>query len=152
MGTEIISGVNFYPLSPIETTGGKVMHAIKKLDEHFPTFGECYFSTADNNNPKAWKKHSKMICNLFVPYGTIRFVFFDDRPESTTYNEIRELEIGENNYGRLVIHPGIWFGFASVGAEGGQSIVLNAASIPHDPSESLRLEPNDHQIPYTWLF
>jgi len=90
MGTEIIHGVYFHPLKPIETTGGRVLHAIKGLDSDLPNFGECYFSTAKRNDPKAWKKHSSMVCNLFVPSGAIRFVFYDDRPESVHKGEIKE--------------------------------------------------------------
>jgi dTDP-4-dehydrorhamnose 3,5-epimerase len=83
MGIEIIKGVFFYPLQPIVTTGGKVMHAIKGLDENLPGFEECYFSTADSKKPKAWKKHFQMICNLFVPAGAVRFVFYDETAKIT---------------------------------------------------------------------
>ncbi len=151
MGTKIIDGVHFYPLKPIETTGGKVMHAIKALDADLPNFGECYFSTANSNNPKAWKKHTKMTCNLFVPHGQVRFVFYDDRKDSPDFGLIKEIEVSAKNYGRLVIHPGIWFGFSGI-AEGMDSIILNVANVVHDPNESIRLEPGDPAIPYTWKF
>ncbi len=151
MGTEIISGVLFYPLPTIVTTGGTVMHAVKGLDANLPTFGECYFSTADGDKPKAWKKHSRMICNLLVPVGTVKFVFYDDRPDSKTYQQIKEITIAPSTYGRLVIHPGIWFGFSGLG-EGTTSVILNVASIGHDPGESMRLEPGDEAIPYQWTF
>jgi dTDP-4-dehydrorhamnose 3,5-epimerase len=151
MGTEIINGVHFYPLQPIVTTGGRVMHAVKGLDESLPTFGECYFSTANSRQPKAWKKHSQMVCNLFVPVGAIKFVFYDDRVNSKDYGRIVELEVSEANYGRLVINPGIWFGFSGV-TEGGESLILNVANIQHNPTESIRLEPGANEIPYTWKF
>ena len=129
MGTEIINGVHFYPLKPIVTTGGRVMHAVKGLDDNLPAFGECYFSTADSKQPKAWKKHSQMICNLFVPVGAVKFVFYDDRADSKDYGKIVELEVSEANYGRLVINPGIWFGFSGI-SEAGESLILNVANIP----------------------
>lgn len=150
MGTEIIKGVFFYPLPPIVTTGGRVMHAVKGMDENLPEFGECYFSTADSKQPKAWKKHSRMIANLFVPVGAVKFVFYDDREDSETYKQVKEFEVDGNNYGRLVIHPGIWYGFSGV-AEG-ESIILNVANIKHDPTEGKRLEPGTQEIPYTWQF
>jgi dTDP-4-dehydrorhamnose 3,5-epimerase len=151
MVTEIIEGVYFYPLNIIATTGGSVMHAIKGLDSHFPEFGECYFSTAQSKNPKAWKKHLKMICNLFVPSGAVKFVFYDDRKESINFGEIKEFTLSAANYGRLVINPGIWFGFSGV-AENMDSLVLNVSNIKHNPQESLRLEPGTNEIPYTWKF
>jgi dTDP-4-dehydrorhamnose 3,5-epimerase len=151
MGTEIINGVFFHPLSPIVTTGGKVMHAIKGFDENFPEFGECYFSTADSKQPKAWKKHTKMICNLFVPSGAVKFIFYDDREDSKDFGKIAEFTTSEANYGRLIIHPGIWFGFSGIG-DSNQNIILNAANIKHDPAESIRLEPENDFIPYKWSF
>jgi len=151
MGNEIAAGVYFYPLRTIQTTGGSVMHAIKGLDHHLPVFGECYFSTAQKNDPKAWKKHTKMICNIFVPKGAVRFVFYDDRPAAPVKAAITEFTLSaKTNYGRLVINPGIWFGFSGIDDE--ESIILNVADILHDPAESLRLEPGNSQIPYNWKF
>ena len=127
------------------------MHAVKGLDENLPAFGECYFSTAESKQPKAWKKHTQMICNLFVPVGAVKFVFYDDREDSDDYGKIEELEISATNYGRLVIYPGIWFGFSGITAAE-ESVILNVANIQHNPTESIRLEPGTTDIPYTWKF
>jgi dTDP-4-dehydrorhamnose 3,5-epimerase len=151
MVSEIIAGVYYQPLNIINTTGGSVMHAIKGFDDNFPEFGECYFSTAESKSPKAWKKHSRMICNLFVPEGNVRFVFYDDRDTSKDKGRIEEFTLGKQNYGRLIIQPGIWFGFSAI-AEGADSIILNVSNIGHDPQESIRLEPGASEIPYTWTF
>jgi dTDP-4-dehydrorhamnose 3,5-epimerase len=151
MGVELIRGVFFKPLTPIVTTGGRVMHAVKGMDENLPEFGECYFSTCLPKEPKAWKKHSKMICNLFVPVGAVKFVFYDDRQESKDVGKVVEFEVSEKNYGRLIIHPGIWFGFSGIN-EHGESLILNVANIKHDSTESLRLEPGTASIPYQWNF
>jgi dTDP-4-dehydrorhamnose 3,5-epimerase len=146
---DVAEGVYFYPLKPIVTTGGKVLHAIKGLDASLASFGECYFSTAKSKDPKAWKKHTLMTCNLFVPKGAVKFVFYNDKvdPESQQFTEFI---LSEENYGRLVIKPGTWFGFA--GIADGESIILNVSDVPHDPAESLRLEPGDDAIPYKWNF
>jgi len=151
MGQEITKGVYFYPLPPIKTTGGSVLHIIKGLDNEFPVFGESYFSTAKRNSPKAWKKHNEMICNLFVPFGEVKFVFYNEPLDGSAQISFTEFVLSEKNYGRLVIHPGIWFGFSGIG-EREESIILNMANIKHDPAESLRLEPDTISIPYTWIF
>jgi dTDP-4-dehydrorhamnose 3,5-epimerase len=151
MVTEIMNGVYFYPLQIIPAAGGKVMHVIKGLDTHLPRFGECYFSTAEDRKPKAWKKHSLMTCNLFVPIGIVKFVFYDDREQSRHHGLIKELVLSDEQYGRLVVQPGIWFGFSGV-CNKHDSLILNVASILHDPSESRRLEPDTDQIPYKWTF
>lgn len=150
MGDKLITGVYFYPLEPVITTGGRVLHAIKGIDQHLPEFGECYFSTVNSREPKAWKKHSKMICNLFVPAGSVKFVFYDDREDSTDHKKIIEIVVSEKNYGRLVIEPGIWFGFAGISES--ESLVLNVTNMVHDAAESIRLEPGAKEIPYHWKF
>ena len=64
-------------LRKIPTQGGDIYHALKKSDNNFNGFGEAYFSNIDFDNIKAWKRHLKMTCNLIVPYGKVRFVFFE---------------------------------------------------------------------------
>ena len=92
-----------------------------------------------------------MICNLFVPSGSVKFVFYDDREESSDFRGIKEFTLSKENYGRLVISPGIWFGFSGI-AESAESIILNVSNIKHDPAESTRLEPGANEIPYIWKF
>ena len=47
-----------------------------------------------------------MHINLIVPIGIVRFVFYDELT-----NKFRVEEIGKNNYARLTIPKGIFFGF-----------------------------------------
>jgi len=77
--------------------------------------------------------------NLIVPIGIIRFVFFLN-------GEYREEKIGTNNYARVVVPPGIWFGFQ--GIEYADNLLLNIANIPHDPTEASRLPLEN--ITYPW--
>ena len=51
-----ITEVTTTPLSIIDTKGGAVLHAIK-----------------------GWKRHKKMVLNLIVPIGSVRFILYDDR-------------------------------------------------------------------------
>ena len=103
--------------------------------------GEAYFSNIDFNHIKAWKRHLKMTCNLIVPYGKVRFVFFDDKKCT---NEV--FEIGVENYCRITVSPGTWFGFK--GLNPSSSLILNISDIPHDPNEIERKEINS--INFDW--
>jgi dTDP-4-dehydrorhamnose 3,5-epimerase len=117
------------------------MHAIKRSSSGYSDFGEAYFSWVAVGAVKAWKKHKRMVMNLIVPVGGVRFVF---RLEGT--EEFRVEEIGVDRYSRLTVPSGIWFGFQGLATP--QSLVLNIASIPHDPDEVDRLESS--QIKYDW--
>jgi len=105
-----------------------VMHGLKSFDNSYDGFGEVYFSWISKNYIKGWKRHTKMTMNLIVPYGSVRFVFFESKKQNYT-NKI----IGVENYVRITVPPGIWFAFQ--GLYSSQSLVVNIANIPHDRKE-----------------
>lgn len=114
----------------------------------FEAFGEIYFSCVFPGAIKAWHIHKKMTLNYAVPLGEIRFVLYDDRPDSPTKGEVQEMVLGPDNYCLVTVPPMIWNGFKGLGSE--TSIVANCATIPHDPDEIVRRDPMDSTIPYDW--
>ena len=74
---KILDGVTLTPLKKIGHPKGDIFHAMKASDEGFSGFGEAYFSTINKFEIKGWKKHTKMILNLVVPIGEIKFVVYD---------------------------------------------------------------------------
>ena len=132
------------PLQKIKTTGGDVVHAMKQNDLGYTGFGEAYFSWVSAGAVKAWKRHTRMTMNLVVPVGQVRFVFRCVNADGV--EEFRVEDIGVDRYARLTVPPGIWAGFQGLSTH--QSLVLNIASIPHDPNEVERLALSD--INYTW--
>jgi dTDP-4-dehydrorhamnose 3,5-epimerase len=144
MGT--IEEVLLTPLRVIHGESGDVKHALKQQEESFRGFGEAYFSTIHPHAIKGWKKHRKMVLNLIVPVGTIKFVLYDARLSSKTYQTIQEIILSPENYQRLTVPPGIWMAFQGWGNS--ESIVLNIASIQHDPLEADNLPIQNDSIPY----
>lgn len=132
------------PLRRVETIGGDVLHGMKQSDAGYAGFGEVYFSWVSMDIVKAWKCHTQMTMNVAVPVGKVRFVF--RCVNSDDIEEFRVEEIGEDRYVRLTVPPGIWFGFQGLGTP--QSLVMNIASIPHDPNEVERMLLSD--INYKW--
>ena len=129
-------------LKRIPTPGGDVLHALKATDPEFSGFGEAYFSMVEGNAVKAWKKHTAMKMNLVAPIGKIRFVFQDPKDITRFHEEV----IGEENYYRLTVAPGIWFGFQGLASP--FSLLLNIANMPHDPQEAERR--SIEEIPFDW--
>ena len=141
MGNKVtINEIIATPLRRIPVSGGDVLHAMKKSDNGFTGFGESYFSQIESNVVKAWKKHLKMTLNLIVPIGRVRFVFMDND------GLFREEIIGDGNYARLTVPPGIWFGFK--GDYENTSLILNIANIEHSPEEIERKDIS--KIKYNW--
>lgn len=125
-------GVERFPLRRIPTPGGDVLHALREGDAGFSGFGEAYLTTIEHGARKGWKRHNRMIMNLVVAHGRVRFVVHDEGSGSSERFELSP-DVPENHV-RLTVHPGLWMGFQGLGE--GLNVILNVASIRHDPSEA----------------
>ena len=135
-----MDGVILTPLNQIHNPKGDIFHAMKKSDEGFDGFGEAYFSTINLDDIKGWKKHTKMTLNVVVPFGEIEFVLYDEKKR-----EFLNVKLSQKNYQRLTVKAGLWMAFRGLEKS---SMLLNLASIEHDPSEAVALELNE--ISYEW--
>lgn len=141
-----MEGVTCHPLKQIQNPKGDVFHVVKNSDLGSSSFGEAYFSFVCFKEIKGWKKHTSMISRLTVPVGKVKFVLFDDRRDSDSFGKFVEFKISPENYRLLIIPPGVWFAFS--GLSKCANLVLNVASIEHDPSESVTKEII--LFPYKW--
>lgn len=145
---KMIEGVKLYPLKRIPVEGGDVLHALKYYDDGFCGFGEAYFSTISYGAIKGWKRHNRFRLNIIVPFGTIKFVIYDDRPKSPTNGLFEEIILSpDDNYNRLVIEPGLWVAFQGL-AENVVSILLDIIPEVHDPYESDRRDINNFRYQF----
>ncbi len=145
-----IDGIFITELRQISDARGSVLHLLRCDAPEFTSFGECYFSEVLPGAVKAWKRHRTQTQNLAVPVGRIRMVIYDDRVSSRTRGNLQVLELGRPDaYLRVQIPPGLWYGFACIGAIA--SLLVNCADLPHDPADS-EVRTIDHPlIPYTWI-
>ena len=141
MGKLSLDDILITPLARISTNGGDVQHVMKKNDCGYESFGEAYFSWVNIGSVKGWKRHTQMLMNVVVPVGMVRFVFYLEAE-----NAFRTVVIGVENYARLTVPPGIWFGFQCLSES--HSLILNIASIPHDPNEVERMDLSE--IDFDW--
>lgn len=144
----MIHDVVVEPLRQIPDERGKVMHMLRSDSNLFENFGEVYFSVVYPGAIKAWKLHREMTLNLAVPVGSIKLVLYDDRRDSTSKGKIQEMIIGEENYCLVKIPPMIWNGFQGIART--ISLIVNCATLPHDPDEVQRLDTSNTYIPYDW--
>lgn len=145
----LIEGVIITPLGKIADERGTIMHMLRKDDPAFTQFGEIYFSTVYPQVIKGWHIHSKMTLQYAVIVGMIKLVLYDARPKSKTYKQLMEIYIGEQNYQRVTVPPGVWNGFKGIDVK--PSIVANCTDIAHDPEEIKRMDPLKNKvIKYNW--
>lgn len=143
---KIIEGVILTPLKQIVNPKGDLYHAMKQSDNGYKSFGEAYFSTVIKDEIKGWKKHTVMVLNLIVPIGAVEFIIYDDRIDSSTKNQFFSLILSQENYQRLTVPAGVWMAFKGIGED--LNMLLNIASIEHDPTEAISKQLTD--INYTW--
>lgn len=137
MGHElkIADGISVTYLKPIYNEKGDLYHVLKAREKSFCGFGEAYFTTIKKDNIKGWKKHTKMYMNLVVPIGSVTFYIHDE-----DLGKGYCVTLGDDNYGRLSVAPNFWVAFKGNASE--PNLILNIASIEHDPGEVInaRLE------------
>lgn len=138
-----MEGVVLTPLKIIPGEAGCVLHAMRATAGERLPVGEVYFSTVKQGATKGWKKHRRMVLNIVVPCGAIRFYLLDDRRQSEGC-PARQCNVvlgpGEN-YQLLTVPAGVWMAFRGLGS--GESLLANLASIPHDPEEAEALPIDD---------
>ena len=135
-----MDGVILTPLKQIHNPKGDIFHAMKKSDDGFDGFGEAYFSTIHQGDIKGWKQHTKMTLNLVVPFGKIEFVIYDEKTK-----EFFSVVLSQDNYQRLTVSLNLWMAFRGIDEN---SMLLNLASIEHNPSEAINIELSE--IKYEW--
>lgn len=111
---------------------GDIFHAMKQSSPGYAGFGEAYFTTVHCGEVKGWKRHTQMQINLVVPVGKVRFYLHDESSGQTTH-----YELGAENYARLTVPAGYWMAFTGLGQD--LNLVLNLASIEHDPAEAINV-------------
>ncbi len=144
----MIRGVQVIPLKRIPDERGTIFHMLKSTDPHFRKFGEIYFSTVYPDAVKGWHLHKKMTLHYVCIWGHIKLVLYDGRRSSPTRGELMEVFLGPESYSLVIIPPNLWNGFKGMGEP--YSIVANCATHPHDPRDSVRMDPHKNRIPYDW--
>ena len=71
-----------------------------------------------------------MTLNLVVPVGKIQFYLMSENEKI-----YESLTLGKEMYARLTVPPRVWVAFK--GLDKSTNLLLNIASIPHDPNEAL---------------
>jgi dTDP-4-dehydrorhamnose 3,5-epimerase len=138
MGNQL-KEIKFKIQKKIKAPGGDIYHAMKIKNFNSFKFKEAYFSFIDYGYVKGWKKHLKMCSNLIVPIGKVEFTFVSD-----DFKNIKQITIGEDNYGLLSVPPNIWFSFKGMAKN--QNIILNLSNFEHDINEVKKIKLGEFPI------
>lgn len=141
-----IEGVQIVPLLQIPDNRGTVKRFIRYTD--MPTgFAECYLTTIYKNIIKGWHSYKSKTLYYCVPFGMVKLVLYDSRKNSDTYQDIQEIYLGDLNYCRITIPPGIMNAFQGITDV---SVIAVMADEAFDESKTFRLPINTDRILYDW--
>lgn len=143
-----INDVIITPLKKIPDERGTIMHMLRADSAHFQKFGEVYFSTAYPGVIKGWHEHTLQVQNYAVIQGMIKLVLFDNRKDSSTYKNVMEIFMGDDNYCLVTIPTGIVNGYKCISTI--PCMVANCSTLPYTAGEMIRHEPFGQLVPYNW--
>lgn len=130
---------HFAKLKKISHQKGDVYQCFRANDGGEINFGEIYFTRVNQHETKGWKKHLIMCMCLVVPVGAVRFNLINEITNEKFVFELNDDDL----YGYLYVPSNIWVSFTGIS---NLNVVMNCASIPHDPSESISLDLNAFQM------
>lgn len=89
---------------------------------------------------KGWIKHFDQTDRVFLQRGAVRFVLYDDRPDSPTYQMINQFTLTEQNRGMLLYPAGVFHALENVGST--DAVLLNMPTRPYNHQD-----PDKYRIP-----
>ena len=128
------------PLETFPTVGGQVKHVIKAFESPTHAVQEVYTTSIECGVVRSWKRHKSATGNLVVIVGKVKFVV------KTAPDEFTEFVLSPENYSRLTISPGYWFGFK--GLAQGSSLIINCSNMVHTKQEAEACPEN--KFDYNW--
>ncbi len=96
----------------------------------------------------AWHMHKLQTDHIFVTYGTIKVVLFDDRQDSTTKGQIDVFHLSLLRPMLLIIPPGIWHGVQNLSNEVSMFINFFDKQYNYKDPDEYYLNYNTNEIPY----
>lgn len=139
-----IDGVQVIPMLQIPDNRGTVKRFLRKDD--IPNgFAECYITTIYKGIIKGWHGYKTKTIHYVVPFGMVKLVLMDIRNSSKTCDTIQEIYIGDLNYCKVVIPPGVMNAFQGITDT---SVIVVGADEIFDEQATWRL-PID-KVDYDW--
>ena len=145
-----IEGVQKKALNPIMDERGYLQECFRSDWPMFEKFGQAYITVAFPGVVKAWHMHKIQTDNMVCISGNAKLVLYDDRKDSSTFQQVNEIFFGEKNPLLVTIPPGIWHGFKAMA--GKQIMVLNCPTelYNYEKPDEFRLPYDTEKIDYDW--
>jgi dTDP-4-dehydrorhamnose 3,5-epimerase len=97
---------------------------------------------------KGWVVHRRQDDRNFLARGRVKWVLYDDRADSPTYQRLAEVFLSEYNRGLLIVPHGVFHAVQNIGDE--EALIIDMPSVPydHENPDKYRLPLVNDIIPY----
>lgn len=146
-----IAGLEFRRLPPLEDERGELTE-IFRTDWGFSSAPvvQVYRATLRPGVIKAWNLHKAQDDRIAVIEGTLRWAFYDNRPDSPTYRHLVVRTFSERNRQLFTIPAGVWHGTQNVGTTEAAFINLPTILYDHANPDKFFLPVENSLIPFAF--
>lgn len=108
----------------------------------------AYQVTIRPNAIRGWELHKQQTDRIFISQGSMRWAFYDNRPDSPTYKLLNVFVLGELSRTLVIVPTGIFHAVQNVGP--GVAIFVNFPTHPynHSDPDKYRLPLKNDLIPF----
>ncbi len=110
---------------------GDVFKILDKKSKNYFGFGELYITSLKKGTTKGWNLHKKMVLNLIVIKGKVRFVMKKN-------NKINITTLSHNKKEILTIKSNVWI--KMINLDSNTSEIINFANLKYNKNEILKSE------------
>jgi len=139
--TKRINDLVIHKTPPLEDHRGELIEMYRSSwGVHTEPLVYVYQVVARPGSIRGWVVHKKQDDRIFISKGTLRWAFFDDRKDSSTYKLLNIFTFSERNRVLFVIPQGVYHAVQNIGIE--DAVFINMPTKPYDHED-----PDKHRLP-----
>ena len=108
----------------------------------------AYLATVRPGVVKGWVMHRSQADRIAILFGAMRWVWYDERPESPTTGNVVELTITERNRAIFVTPANVWHAVENVGEADAAFVNMPSQQYNHADPDKYRLPLDNDRIPF----
>jgi dTDP-4-dehydrorhamnose 3,5-epimerase len=149
--TPEITGLVFRRLTPLEDERGDLTELFRAdWGFHPAPVVQMYRVTIRPGAIKAWNLHTLQDDRIAMIDGTLRWAFYDARPDSPTLGNLVVRTVSERSRHLFVIPAGVWHGAENVGTADAAFINFPTTLYNHEHPDRLCLPVENSLIPFAF--
>lgn len=130
---------------------GWLMEVLRKdWPDVFTGFAQAYVSLNYPGVIRAWHYHKKQNDVFVCLAGMIKVPLYDARDGSPTKGKVDEHLIGDDNPAAILIPPGVYHGYKTVGTKPSLLLNLPTALYDREHPDEFRVPYDSPDVPYNW--